>query len=680
MTPVSKNCEYQTRAGLCRGLVMALVLLHLPPALGQTRPGLALTISTNDTGTGGAVDGLTSPNARLFVPAGKPVTPFVAPGKFQAVWSGFVVMDLRSEYAFQAELNGHARVEINGQTVLEGAGDGAVTVSSKGVRLRKGANPVKITFTSPSQGDAFMRLLWSDKPGKPGPFEPVPDAVWERGPDSADVKAGLQLRLGRELVIERRCLKCHDAGLGAKAIPELGMDAPSFEGIGSRRRAEWIAEWVRDPHGARPLARMPQVLHGAKTAEEAGAIALYLASLKAADEPGAGSGKASGLGSEDVEAGEKLFTTLNCAGCHLAPESTEDDPAKIPLKRVGRKFVQGQLAAFLLKPEAHYSWIRMPNFKFSDGEASNLAAWLLSTAEKAKDEGGSSPAEGVAAGRQLVQNSGCLNCHAGGGENLFSTKKLANLSHRDQGCLAAAPSEGSTAPRFEFSEEDRAAIGAFLRSPLALSSLQTDVPTEFAERQTRLLNCRACHGQMEGFPPLDLLGGKLRPEWMAKFIGGEVTYKPRHWLPARMPAFKTRASEIAAGLVMQQGIPPASPVEPPVNTELAEVGRKLVSVNGGFSCVLCHGINKTLAMQVFESEGVNFGRSAERLQPAYFYRWVRNPQGIDPQTKMPRFFAEGDKSPLGDVLNGDIQKQLDAFWSYIRLGEKMQPPAGPSGH
>ena len=84
-------------------------------------------------------------------------------------------------------------------------------------------------------------------------------------------------------------------------------------------------------------------------------------------------------------------------------------------------------------------------------------------------------------------------------------------------------------------------------------------------------------------------------------------------------------------------------------------------------------------VESIESEGVNLGRSSDRLQKAYYYRWLRNPPSIDPQTKMPRFFTDDTKSPLTDILDGDVQKQLDAIWNYLSLGEKMVPPPGPDG-
>jgi mono/diheme cytochrome c family protein len=140
-----------------------------------------------------------------------------------------------------------------------------------------------------------------------------------------------------------------------------------------------------------------------------------------------------------------------------------------------------------------------------------------------------------------------------------------------------------------------------------------------------------------------------------------------------MPAFKSRAEQLAAGMAQQHGYATKSPTETPVDTALAEVGRKLVGKDGGFSCVSCHGVGSILALEVFESEGINLAYSADRILPDYYRRWFRAPTSIDPQTKMPVYFDEG-KSPLTDVLDGDGEKQISAVWEYLRLREKMPPP------
>jgi mono/diheme cytochrome c family protein len=377
-----------------------------------------------------------------------------------------------------------------------------------------------------------------------------------------------------------------------------------------------------------------------------------------------------------------LFERLHCIGCHNSPDGKDEDPKKMPLKQVGEKFAAGKLPEFLRAPERNYEWIRMPNFRLTSAEAKELSEFLLKSANPLKEVPAPEAAL-IERGKGLVQSAGCLQCHSLKLENKLASPDFAKLA-------AAAKSDRSKATKrdclgatpfadYSFTAEEKSALGAFIAR--GEESLARHVPAEFAARQTRDLNCTGCHGQAEGFPPLEILGGKLKPEWMAQFIGGEVSYKPRaekhprgeSWLEMRMPAFKSRATLLAEGLSEQQGYPPRSPTEPATNADLAKFGQKLVGKDGGFSCISCHGAGALEATEVFESEGINLAYSAERLLPQYYRRWVRNPLSIDPQTKMPVYFDEG-KSPLTDILDGDAEKQIDAVWQYLRLGEKMPLP------
>jgi hypothetical protein len=75
-------------------------------------------------------------------------------------------------------------------------------------------------------------------------------------------------------------------------------------------------------------------------------------------------------------------------------------------------------------------------------------------------------------------------------------------------------------------------------------------------------------------PPLEILGGKLKPEWAAQFIAGE-TFKVRAdkhpkgelWIEARMPGFRSRAKLLAEGMAMEQGYGPNTRDEGPVDEE-----------------------------------------------------------------------------------------------------------------
>ena len=66
----------------------------------------------------------------------------------------------------------------------------------------------------------------------------------------------------------------------------------------------------------------------------------------------------------------------------------------------------------------------------------------------------------------------------------------------------------------------------------------------------------------------------------------------------------------------------------------------------------------------------------DRLLPEYFRRWMSSPLRVDPQTKMPAYFNQG-QSALFDILDGDAGQQIEALHHYIRLGGEMVPPEAP---
>ena len=670
-------------AGLFTLLCAAGFAASAPAADTKPAPGLAVTFSVGDQR-----DVSTAPSVSLHVEAGKPPTPFLSGGKFVAIWEGAIHADLRGSYSFQAELNGALKLEINGAVALEANASGGPSPLSKPIQLNKGANVFKATFTAPEKGDAFVRLSWTEKP----PFvSPIPPVAFTHT-STAELQKSAQLRLGRELFLDHRCIKCHtDAKVTDAGAPELKMDAPSLEGIGTRRNYDWVARWVLDPKALRPSAQMPKLLNGPKAKEDAEAIAAYLASLKKGgdvklidvtyktkqNEPAEGEGQA------PTGESKPLYERLHCIGCHNPPDSKEPDPAKLSQKRIAEKFPAGKLAEYLRQPEAHYAWTRMPNFHLSEKESKELEDWLFAAAPKAELTAAVTDTAIIERGRKLVQTTGCLNCHSMNLENQFKAPPLDALHTRHVAKREKVPAGdclGKTPlANHGFGNEQRAALDAFTLA--GFSSLSRHVPAEFAERHHRALNCTACHGQIDLIPTFEALGGKLKPEWAAKFIAGDIPHKLRYdahpkgepWIESRMPAFKSRAKDLAIGMAQQHGYAPKAPAEAPVDIALAEIGRKLVGKDGGFSCVSCHGIGSMLAMEVFESEGINLVYSAERLQPDFYRRWFRSPMSIDPQTKMPMYFDEG-KSPLTDVLDGDAEKQINAVWEYLKLGDKIQPP------
>jgi mono/diheme cytochrome c family protein len=461
-----------------------------------------------------------------------------------------------------------------------------------------------------------------------------------------------------------------------------------------------MVDWILDPQSVRPGSHthMPKVFGGVDGREKAEAVVAYLSTLKEAapvvlKDPAPWAlltpPPAEGAGEEP----KPLFEKLHCQSCHVLGDSTEALGDRISLKSVNRKFPPGKLVEFLRQPDLHYRFIRMPNFRLSEAEAKELAGYVSGKAEVVdekewKVEGDASL---VQKGREWVVKGGCVKCHAGVAGGEYQAPEWGALAGDGlkRGCLAEVEAGGggkgkeSRAPVFALIESQREDLRVYLGGGNTAGSMGVNVVDEAGVRMGRVLQCVNCHGVVEGIPTLGIMGGKLRVDWMERFVGGQVPYKPRMerhpkgepWMFARMPAFPAYAGVLAEGLAASHGYGRGVDADlGKVDEGMAKVGMQLVGKVQGFSCVSCHGAGGMPAQDVFEVEGIHLSHSAERLQRSFYRRWMRSPILVDPSTKMPGYFDEEGKSPLGDVMEGDAAKQIDAIWEYLKLGERMGVP------
>ena len=80
-----------------------------------------------------------------------------------------------------------------------------------------------------------------------------------------------QIEAGKKVYSEMKCPMCHKIeGVGGKIGPELS-------GVGSRKDAEWIKGFLKDPKSVSPDTKQPPFKG---TDEQLGALVAYLMSLK----------------------------------------------------------------------------------------------------------------------------------------------------------------------------------------------------------------------------------------------------------------------------------------------------------------------------------------------------------------------------------------------------------------
>jgi cytochrome c1 len=622
----------------------------------------------------------------LSVPAGRPASAFLEAGRFDAEWAGMIVLQERRRLYFSFDGEGKASLFIDGEEVLSGEGD-LSALKSERLRLNPGSHVISIKYSSAEDGSGNFRLSWEEE-GMPRQTIP-PDAYAAEVTEEA--KLGELRRHGRMVFTQQNCAKCHapDAGFGTAPMPETGEIAPILAGAGDRVSEEWLRQWIADPKALKPTTHMPQLVDpGTPEGLQAAAdLAAFIASSKSgatAPEPDPALAKEGGV----------HFHELGCVACHFpADESAKGDGSgRVPLNHVAAKFLPGQLAVFLKKPEAYHPYTGMPNFRLSDGEAQSLAAFLraesLGKETKAPYE---FPAGDVARGAALSASLQCGTCHPGLPGGVSAAAKLDVVFKADwaqKGCVAEGDKR-SALPVPNLAAGDREALLAFSKAGQA--SLLADNPAEFAERQIGAKRCTACHAMdgraslLDGLhsstaelaahvagldervdqtrPQLTFTGEMLYTSYIEAMLAGAAAPRPRPWLGTRMPAFSAYAAPFAEGISRMHGFEPCGPVKVEVDKGLAEIGGKLVGADG-FGCTTCHGIGEQPPSAAFEVGAVNFGLVPQRLREGYYHRWMDNPAAVVPGSKMPRY-AEGNASQRTDVLDGDARKQFEAIWQWL---------------
>jgi mono/diheme cytochrome c family protein len=300
-------------------------------------------------------------------------------------------------------------------------------------------------------------------------------------------------------------------------------------------------------------------------------------------------------------------------------------------------------------------------------------------------------------GRKLFATLGCASCHEVKEQGKVVTSQLAapmlTKLRKNQGCLAAVPEK--KLPQYQLSPRQRTSLAA------ALEALKNRPPAAATPQQAiahtlTTFNCCACHqrdkvggveperdavfqttmkemGDEGRLPPsLDGVGAKLTPQWLERIFAQGADDRP--YMYTRMPRFGlANVGHLVPLLRQVDKIEPVAPVKsdaPLIHFKSA--GWQMVG-NKGFGCVKCHRFGP------FAAEGIqamDLAVMRQRLNEDWFKRYMRNPQVFRPGTRMPSAWPNTGKSLLKDILEGDIDKQIHAVWSYLADGAQARTPYG----
>ena len=631
--------------------------------------------------------------------------PRISPGAADIVWEGVILVRELDEVRFGAFLRGEVRMVIGGVTVFDARGE-SMTQWIQGdqpVSCEPGLYPIQIVFRSLADLPARLQIWWE---GNTFSREILPAArlhhVAQASRDLVDAEE--RRESGRVAAQELGCARCHPAAFPALAD---ALPGPALTNLPAKMQRGWLLRWLADPAQVREDARMPALFSNDRRGfVERSLISDFLLAGQQAsplDAPQLGS----------AETGRRTFVTLGCAACHLLPGEALPEQAadRISLADLANRTTHQHLVPFLREPHLRYPDGRMPNFRLSAEEATNLASYLLSPPPTSATESelpeppradevarvlrelGAQDSE--AAGKLLSEKKGCARCHPGlapGRIAPVDIKPADGESYADRGCLS-----GKTLPRFDLSDNTRQSLMAFLAV-----APQERHPAPFEARRQLLARrgCARCHQRdsqqrpaieqaartiwikskhfvYQRTPSLTGVLTKYRLDHLQSAIAAGVSGQRPKWYTYRMPAFGQDAAEIIQALAEDDGDHLASlqdATQPEIDPNVRDFGQLLVGFEG-YSCVSCH-VWKGDTLRVVEpsSAGPELTTVTKRIRREWFDRWLENPLRIHPQTPMPAVFRKGQPATINNVLNGDPQRQKDALWTYLSRGADAPDP------
>ncbi len=512
---------------------------------------------------------------------------------------------------------------------------------------------------------------------------------------------------GEKLFEQVGCIGCHLVE-GYGDLPKVG---PYLRRISAKANADWLVQWVQNPHEYRPRTKMPNFYFDR---DEAEAIAGYLLSVSQQESDAwlAEHPAPAGIATNDqglVARGEELANSLGCRGCHGF--AADETPALLGdvkdiapnLSNVAEKTNPRWLYHWLKNPRGYSPAARMPSLRLSDEEARALVAYLSTLGAPAGDDASARQKllaeDNVAHGEALVRKFGCAGCHnipgmeaesrIGVELSVFGSKPLEELFFGNRTDIPHTWEDWTfnkinepriyetkrieqVMPHFALSEKDIDSILVFLSSrkegsvPVAYrpESLDIEETVRAGQRVVERYNCVGCHvingkggailAHYEerpnlGPPILDGEGAKVQANWLYAFLQRPIPLRP--WLQVRMPTFGLSGAESAA---LVRYFAALDGIENPfvhVDQESLDPqyveAGELLASADYFSCFTCHQQGEKKPEGPVDGWAPDLAMARERLNPDWIVDWIKDPQALMPGTGMPGFYDFSDDAPDG---------------------------------
>jgi len=485
-----------------------------------------------------------------------------------------------------------------------------------------------------------------------------------------------------------------------------------------------MGRWIENPHKFRPRTRMPNFDLKQDDAVAIAAYVWSSAkqeSDKWLQEHPLPTGFREGDANQAAR-GKKLVESVGCKGCHGFADGEFSTPVGkekdlVPnLKDISAKTGPQWIYHWITNPRGYQPDTKMPSLRLSDEEALAITTYLTTLGTKGEEIAGIqeklADAQTIKRGESLVRKLGCSGCHditgmekesrVGAELTTFGSKTVEELAFGNRTDIPhtwddwtyhklktprgyATPRVEQLMPQFNLADEDikalRILLGGFRERKVGLryladQGLRVQQVVE-GRRLMQQYNCVGCHEieKRGGFvkkyyenpasapPPLNGEGEKVQSNWLFSFLKAPIPLRP--WLEIRMPTFGF-SDEHATQLVNYfNGL---SKVEQPfvyiddrkIPPENLEAARQLTSPEY-FNCFSCHVRGGKNPEGPQEGWAPDLALARQRLNPNWILKWLKDPQKVQPGTKMPSFYPGGPDN----ILGGKDDRQIEALRDYL---------------
>ena len=484
-----------------------------------------------------------------------------------------------------------------------------------------------------------------------------------------------KLNQGRYLLARYGCVRCHTVKLPDGARATATDVPPSLVHIADKTTREWIYAWLKDPSAYAASSTMPNFQLSDADARDISAFLIANSKSQPGDSLEAAAGPA-----PDPAAAASLYGESFCASCHAVQNAAGNlvgGDLGPELTRIGNKAKPQWLIAWLKNPRSYDPNTPMPRYQWTDPQLKLLAGFLQAKSDPdllANVHLDSATPSQIAHGKALVTEYGCAACHEISGirkpENFapelsrIGSKPVAQLvftsgmPHTLPDYLAGKILKprsfggGLRMPQFNFSPAQAEALTTAL---LALTERSYSLPSRLqvpsipessyrpAGKAGKLMDefaCLSCHringrgGDMA--PDLSWEGSSVQRAWLDDFLKNPNTLRPA--LIRRMPKFnfsdKDRAELTDYILTVYQTASIDRDAIPSSGypADLVERGKQIFYSK--YSCQACHIL---VSGQDKGYIGPTLTGVGARLNAAWIYQWLKNPQSLRPGTMEPNW-------------------------------------------